>query len=1255
MEGGERMKHLFLISLALFALSFGVSASVCTWDLYNDDFSSGDPDEWDYTGGLWTSACTDAGNPTCNTSISDGVFTVSFENATANLNVNNHTADLNANPVYTVTYRTQFKVLNNASIYTMAGVKFGGSNSTINIISNSTNTYTYNQSNLDVLTLLSSNSLIDNTFSDWVTYLIQVDHDIITIYEDGLVLASLDPTDSSAVWNATNSGHWGMYIDAGAVSLDYLRISSSICGSCDDDSDCDYGEYCNDSVCVVNEKECDNNTDCIDEFGEGYFCDDDTGTCLFEGSCLSDSNCESDQFCNRYTVDTWGFCLDKFDIGVGCTHDNQCNASTCVNESATVEICNAANPLGACYPDGRCEIDNYCWDYGVCFNDSASDFCDQDSDCDADQHCTVETEGASWGVCESDLFSVTDSCQRDTWCDNTTNNAFGEVMTCLEGFCSPDSWECNTFRDGCNSTSVCNWLDGLPIDSDETNHTCIDGFDGQSCTYDEQCESGLCLAGVCGASGYECAYNNPDAGGLPNPYLSVDGYCDSNPSNTTSQFCYKDSFSYTKDVLDGGVFPISPDRTCYDKLSVGYQCDYDYQCESLQCDFSAGSSNKTCLITNTSNQDSTVTGSFDACDPSSNGFGFNCPVDGSAITTVEFKDSLGAPINGALCTVSSLAFDTTTNYLTENVVSNTYRGGVDFTANSNINSTVYFHCFDDVHGNVFSEVSYIFLVATNTTNIVWVSPRNNSEFIENDNVAFKVAFEDYNRDLIEGGSCTLTLNGDDSNMIERDTGFYETSRINLPSNSGGYEYSVTCTKSGYVSSTSYQSLLISADHCSNGVKDFDETGLDCGGGDCSACSGGSTDNCYNGLWDVGEWGVDCEGICSSSCDWSDCFNMIKDGSEREVDCQGHCINTCESGTCSDGINNGDEPEGKFDCGGRCYIMDREFHACGCISSNDCAPFDGSFYCNKSIGLGQCFISECDSDSDCPSTSWDFGGGVILPRDRFCDTNTNLCRFGQSNLSNGTTPSLTISFRSLNGIPPYNNTIVGNCDERTNGFKVITNGDTLKNYYFATSPFSPAVAADSWVSADPTKQFGEGVSESETDGLIPYVCESMTGEFIYSNVIVMAYRESNHERNADGINLLTYADAFIVNVSLILGENRDFVANITSNRNVSCFVRENDGKNWSNISATSAFTHTYNFTSITGRLFDWKCNTTFGESTDGTFNLNVWGATTNAIGSILDGALGKRFVWHGYYWVITFALIFVLGGALINASSKQNAR
>ncbi len=105
-------------------------------------------------------------------------------------------------------------------------------------------------------------------------------------------------------------------------------------------------------------------------------------------------------------------------------------------------------------------------------------------------------------------------------------------------------------------------------------------------------------------------------------------------------------------------------------------------------------------------------------------------------------------------------------------------------------------------------------------------------------------------------------------------------------------------------------------HCSNGIKDGDETGIDCGGS-CIKCDPiNNTDHtlalCNNGIKDQGETEVDCGGYCMPCFS---CNNGMKDPGETGVDCGGLYCPPCNVSTCNDGIlNNG---EVTIDCGGPC--------------------------------------------------------------------------------------------------------------------------------------------------------------------------------------------------------------------------------------------------------------------------------------------------------------------------------------------------
>jgi hypothetical protein len=114
--------------------------------------------------------------------------------------------------------------------------------------------------------------------------------------------------------------------------------------------------------------------------------------------------------------------------------------------------------------------------------------------------------------------------------------------------------------------------------------------------------------------------------------------------------------------------------------------------------------------------------------------------------------------------------------------------------------------------------------------------------------------------------------------------------------------------------------------CTDGVKDGDETDIDCGGGTCPACANG--EDC--------KVGSDCkEKVCAGGvCAAPTCHDGIKDGEETDVDCGGpmcppcHAGDTCKGASdcisdvctamvcilsCTANVKDGDETD--VDCGG----------------------------------------------------------------------------------------------------------------------------------------------------------------------------------------------------------------------------------------------------------------------------------------------------------------------------------------------------
>ena len=169
--------------------------------------------------------------------------------------------------------------------------------------------------------------------------------------------------------------------------------------------------------------------------------------------------------------------------------------------------------------------------------------------------------------------------------------------------------------------------------------------------------------------------------------------------------------------------------------------------------------------------------------------------------------------------------------------------------------------------------------------------------------------------------------------------------------------------------------------CSNGVKDDNETDVDCGG-PCGSCSLGesctsSTDcisnNCVSGVCTSAncndnskngdETDVDCGGSLCGPCD-------VGESCDYNVDCTtNYCNNEsiCEETSCTDSVKNGGETD--VDCGGPC---DPCINGNTCNYNTDCV----SGYCES----GTCKIysgDESTTDGKKGMPFWFLIAGIIL--------------------------------------------------------------------------------------------------------------------------------------------------------------------------------------------------------------------------------------------------------------------------------------
>ena len=186
-----------------------------------------------------------------------------------------------------------------------------------------------------------------------------------------------------------------------------------------------------------------------------------------------------------------------------------------------------------------------------------------------------------------------------------------------------------------------------------------------------------------------------------------------------------------------------------------------------------------------------------------------------------------------------------------------------------------------------------------------------------------------------------------------------------------------------------------AQHCKNATFDPNEgeTGIDCGGGDCSPCADDS--GCVTGADCANEVCDPDTKTCTSSCN-----DVVKNAAETDVDCggpkcspcadhalcndgkdcqSGVCIialgdnvKTCAAPTCIDGVTN--QSESDVDCGGTDCALCADGKNCNEVA--DCA----SSVCDPELSI--CTSSCSDGVQNGTENGVDCGGGC-----------NNLCDIG----------------------------------------------------------------------------------------------------------------------------------------------------------------------------------------------------------------------------------------------------------------------
>ncbi|MFO0757186.1 MAG: hypothetical protein U0359_11895 [Byssovorax sp.] len=202
-------------------------------------------------------------------------------------------------------------------------------------------------------------------------------------------------------------------------------------------------------------------------------------------------------------------------------------------------------------------------------------------------------------------------------------------------------------------------------------------------------------------------------------------------------------------------------------------------------------------------------------------------------------------------------------------------------------------------------------------------------------------------------------------------------------------------------------VCAAAGNCNDGMKNGSETDIDCGGAACPKCVNGKacagSSDCQSGSC--------ANGMCAAV--GPTCTDGMKNGNETDVDCGGGTCTKCANGktcsantdclsagcvggvcsvvaaTCSDGLKNGNESD--VDCGGptcpKCPIGG------ACTGAADCTIVGGFAQCQNNI----CIVpnSPCnDKVKNGTETDIDCGGGNCgkCPNGWICNVGTD-CKSG----------------------------------------------------------------------------------------------------------------------------------------------------------------------------------------------------------------------------------------------------------------------
>ncbi len=339
-------------------------------------------------------------------------------------------------------------------------------------------------------------------------------------------------------------------------------------GSCTSDDDCaGENSYCRqkptpspqgpvERVCCMypfDEPHCCNTDADCEPLQGNHVCDLDYHACSYSGAenygpCSSDADCKSDN-CHRKSGASTGICCKYESLYAKCcTSDDHCDSGDCnTNTKICVETPDLAELYETCHSNSECES-RKCYipsgtSTGICCDPAI----DSGVCCTADAHCASLDCDGSTKRCQDEKKDDGESCSSDDECSsNNCNNG----LCCQDGsYCCRSSGDCpgdyycdqkehicvvseepepvekKTLYQACSSHEDCgsdNCCGGKCqpdfITCCEDTVNCQEGWycqpelktcspladNGKSCSDNDECRSGNCIAQVCCESGKRC-------------------------------------------------------------------------------------------------------------------------------------------------------------------------------------------------------------------------------------------------------------------------------------------------------------------------------------------------------------------------------------------------------------------------------------------------------------------------------------------------------------------------------------------------------------------------------------------------------------------------------------------------------------------------------------------------------------------------------------------------------------------------------